>query len=195
VEAIAMGSLLEELARRERAARKRIEEIREQIGRLQENLTAEEQALSRLVVTRETVQEILGQAASERPPGDVDAGIGGSAGGLEGAGAAEAVTSGGSPIGVVTVPGWRPGMDVSVLPQAYRDVLEVLVDAGRPLRAKQLVVLLGLPAEAAKVEGLRSKLKRLVTRGWLTEDSPGMFAVTRQVTGQAAGPEGSGSPR
>jgi hypothetical protein len=195
VEAIAMGSLLEELARRETAARKRIEEICEQIERLRENLTAEERALSRLVVTRETVQEILGQAASERPPADVDVGIGGGAGGLEGASAAEAVTSGGSPIGVVTVPGWRPGMDVSVLPRAYRDVLEVLVDAGRPLRAKQLVVLLGLPAEAAKVEGLRSKLKRLVTRGWITEDSPGMFAVTGQVTGQAAGPEGSGSPR
>src|SRR6201997_1374091 len=187
-----MGSLLEELARREAAARKRIEEFREQIERLQEGLTAEEQALSRLVVTRETVQEILGEAAGERPPADVDAG---SAGGLEGASAMEAVTSGGSPIGVVTVPVWRPGTDASVLPQAYRDVLEVLVDAGRPQRAKQLVVLLGLPAEAAKVEGLRSKLKRLVTRGWLTEDSPGMFAVTRQITGQAAEPEESGSPR
>jgi hypothetical protein len=128
VEAIAMGSLLEELARREMAARKRIEEIREQVERLQENLTAEEQALSRLVVTRETVQEILGEAASERPPVDADAG---SVGGLEGAGAAEAVTPGGSPIGVVTVPAWRPVVDASVLPQAYRDVLEVLVDAGR----------------------------------------------------------------
>jgi hypothetical protein len=195
VEAIAMGSLLEELARREAAARKRIEEIREQIERLQEDLTAEEQALSRLVVTRETVREILGEAASEQPPSDVEAGIAGGVDGPEGASAAEAVTSGGSPIGVVTVPAWRPGTDASVLPQAYRDVLEVLVDAGRPLRAKQLVVLLGLPAEAAKVEGLRSKLKRLVTRGWLTEDSPGMFAVTRQITGQAAGPQESGPLR
>jgi hypothetical protein len=192
VEAIAMGSLLEELARREAAARKGIEEIREQIERLQENLTAEEQALSRLVVTRETVREILGGAASERPPSDVDAG---GVDGPEGASAAEAVTSGGSPIGMVTVPAWRPGTDASVLPQAYRDVLEVLVDAGQPLRARQLVVLLGLSAEAAKVEGLRSKLKRLVTRGWLTEDSPGMFAVTKQITGQTAEPEESGSLR
>jgi len=175
-----MGSLLDELARREAAARKRIEEIREQIERLQENLTAEEQALSRLVVTRETVREILGEAASERPPAGADAG---SVYGPGGASAAEAVSSGGSPIGVVTVPAWRPGTDAPVLPQAYRDVLEVLVDAGRPLRAGQLAVLLGLPAEAAKVEGLRSKLKRLVTRGWLTEDSPGMFAVARQITG------------
>jgi hypothetical protein len=188
VEAIVMGSLLEELARREAAARKRIEEIREQVERLQENLTAEEEALSRLVVTRETVREILGEAASEGPPSDAEDGI---ADDPEGASAAGVVTSGGSPVGVVTVPPWRPGTDVSALPQAYRDVLEVLVDAGRPLRAKQLVVLLGLPAEAAKVEGLRSKLKRLVTRGWLTEDSPGMFAVT----GQMGGPEESGSLR
>ena len=189
-----MGSLLEELARREMAARKRVEEIREQIGRLQENLAAEEQVLSRLVVTGETVREILGEAPGERPLVDGDAGIAGGAG-VEGASAAEAVTSGGSPIGVVAVPAWQPGTDASVLPQAYRDVLEVLVDAGRPLRARQLVVLLGLPAEAAKIEGLRSKLKRLVTRGWLTEDSPGMFAVTRQITGQAAEPKEPGSAR
>jgi hypothetical protein len=169
-----MGSLLEELARREAATGKRIEEIREQIERLQENLTAEEQALSRLVVTRETVQEILGEAAGERPPVDV-----GAVDSLEGAGGAEAVASdsAGSPIGVVTVPAWRPGMDASVLPPAYRDVLELLVDAGRPLRARELVVLLGLPAEAAKVEGLRSKLKRLVARGWLAEQMPGVFAL------------------
>lgn len=186
-----MGSLPEELARREAAARKRIEEIREQIERLQENLAAEEEALSRLVVTGETVREILGEAAGGRPPAGVDAGVDDP----EAASAAEAVTAGGSPIGLVTVPAWRPGTDASVLPQAYRDVLEVLVDAGRPLRARQLVVLLGLPAEAAKVEGLRSKLKRLVTRDWLTEDAPGMFAVPRQITGQAAGPEESGSPR
>jgi hypothetical protein len=194
VEAIAMGSLLEELARREAAARKRIEEIREQIERPQEGLTAEEQALSRLVVTAETVREIMGEAAGGRPPADVDVGIAGGVDDPEAASAAEAVTAGGS-IGLVTVPAWLPGTDASVLPQAYRDVLEVLVDAGRPLRAKQLVVLLGLPAEAAKVEGLRSKLKRLVTRGWLTEDAPGMFAVPGQITGQAAGPEESGSPR
>ena len=89
------------------------------------------------------------------------------------------------------MPAWRPGVGASVLPQAYRDVLEALVDAGRPPRAKQLAVLLGLPAEAAKVEGLRSKLKRLVTRGWLSEDAPGMFAVA----GQAAEPKESGSLR
>jgi hypothetical protein len=77
------------------------------------------------VVTRETVREILGEAASERPPSDVDAGIAGGVGGPGGASAAEAVASGGSPVGVVTVPAWRPGTDASVLPQANRDVLRL----------------------------------------------------------------------
>jgi hypothetical protein len=188
---MAMGSLLEELARQEAVARKRIEELRERIDRLQENLAAEEQALSRSVVTPERVRGILDEAASEWPTADVDA----DSGGLESASAAEPVTSGGSPIGVVTVPAWQPGTGASVLPQAYQDVLEALVDAGRELRAKELAVLLRLPAEPAKVEGLRSKLKRLVTRGWLTEDSPGMFAVANQITGHAAEPAEPGSLR
>ncbi|MCW2913905.1 MAG: hypothetical protein JWN52_1973 [Actinomycetia bacterium] len=57
-----MGSLLEELARREAAARERVERLRGQ-------LAAEEEALSRLVITRETVEEVLGEAAQvvERP--------------------------------------------------------------------------------------------------------------------------------
>jgi hypothetical protein len=47
------------------------------------------------------------------------------AGGEEEAGAAVS----GSPIGVVTVPPWQPGMDAAVLPLAYRDILEILADA------------------------------------------------------------------
>jgi hypothetical protein len=41
--------------------------------------------------------------------------------------------SGRSPvIGVVAVPPWRAGLEVSVLPQDYRDLPEVAEDAGRP---------------------------------------------------------------
>jgi len=76
---------------------------------------------------------------------------------------------------VVTVSPRQPGMDAAVLPVAYRDILEVLADADRPLRAKHIAAALGLPADASKVEGLRSKLKRLVDRGWLTEQVPGLF--------------------
>jgi hypothetical protein len=74
-----------------------------------------------------------------------------------------------------------------VLPVAYRDILEVLADAGRPLRAKDIAVGLGLSLEAAKVEGLRSKLKRLVERGWLSEPESGVFVL-------ADGPAVGGMP-
>ncbi|MBG0814647.1 hypothetical protein HS045_10605 [Planomonospora sp. ID82291] len=167
-----MGSLLEELARREAAARERVE-------RLRERLAAEEQTLSRLVVTRQTVEEILGETASpvQRP----QTGAGDEPDDHDTAGGNRVAGTGGSPIGVVTVPRWRPGMNSSVLPRAYQDVLEVLADAGGGMRAGKIVAALGLPVEAAKVEGLRSKLKRLVERGWLSEDIPGVFTMTGQV--------------
>ncbi|TDD16049.1 hypothetical protein [Nonomuraea diastatica] len=58
-----MSSLLEELARREAAAHRRIEEIREQIAALTSQMRDEQDRLSRLTITRETVEEILGEAA------------------------------------------------------------------------------------------------------------------------------------
>jgi predicted ArsR family transcriptional regulator len=47
----------------------------------------------------------------------------------------------------------------------------VAEDAGRPLRAVQIAAAAGLSTDKAKVEGLRSKLKRLVERGWLVEQA------------------------
>lgn len=165
-----MGSLLEELARREAVARERVERLREQ-------LAAEEEALSRLMITRETVEEILGETARPAERSPAEAGDQSDAGGV-------VAQTGGSPIGVTTVPRWRPGMDASVLPQTYQDVLEVLVDAGGAMRAGKIVTALGSPAEAAKVEGLRAKLKRMAERGWLSEDGPGLFGVNERVREQ-----------
>ncbi|TDD34220.1 hypothetical protein E1287_17145 [Actinomadura sp. KC06] len=110
MEATTMGSLFEELARREVAVRQRIEEISEQIAELTGLLEVEEDRLSRLVITRETVHEVVGEAAGTvedlvAESGSVDPG--------------EAA----SPIGVLTVPPWRPGMTASALPAAYRDAV------------------------------------------------------------------------
>ncbi|MGW0200820.1 hypothetical protein [Nonomuraea sp. NPDC003201] len=69
----------------------------------------------------------------------------------------------------------------AVLPRAYRDAIKIMVDAGRALRAGQIAVAMGLPDEAAKREGLRSRLKRLVERGWAREEGPGLFTVTESV--------------
>ncbi|MFI2078102.1 hypothetical protein [Streptomyces triculaminicus] len=57
-------------------------------------------------------------------------------------------------IGVQTVSSWRPRLEASVLPPAYQDLLEVLGDAGGPLRAKQIAVGIGLGSgEFSKIEG------------------------------------------
>jgi hypothetical protein len=181
---VTVGSLLEELARREAVARQRIEEIREQIIALESRLEAEQGRLSRLVITRETVEEIVGEAAQlvAEPAGAaevVDV--------ADVADVAASVQVGPSALGVVTVPPWQPGMTVAVLPRAYRDAVEIMVDAGRALRAGQIAVAMGLPDEAAKREGLRSKLKRLVERGWAREEGPGLFTVIESVAREVAG--------
>ncbi|WP_457034396.1 hypothetical protein [Kitasatospora sp. P5_F3] len=49
---------------------------------------------------------------------------------------------------------------------------------------RQLAAALDLEAVPAKVEGVRSKAKRLAGRGWLIEDRPGMFSA---VAGRAGG--------
>lgn len=170
-----MGSLVDQLQRREAAARAEAEELRGRIAQLAERLALVEERLSRLVIARETVDEVLSEADA-----DVSA-------------AAEPEVTGppgsGHPpvIGVLAVPPWRVGLEASVLPQAYRDLLEVAEDAGRPLRAAQIAAAAGLSTDKAKVETLRSKLKRLVERGWLAEDAgPGLFALPAR-TGNGAG--------
>ncbi|MFI6341332.1 hypothetical protein [Streptomyces sp. NPDC050535] len=45
---------------------------------------------------------------------------------------------------------------------------------------------IGLPAVTGKIEGTRGKLKWLVERGWLTEVTPGQFALAHPVAGREA---------
>jgi cell division septum initiation protein DivIVA len=174
-----MGSLIDELKRREAAAHAEAEELRGRIAELAEQLAQAEERLSRLVITRQTVDEVLGRAGADAPP---------------------AAEPGAAPpphrppvTGVVTVPPWRVGLEASALPQAYRDLLEVAEDAGRPLRAAQIAAAAGLSTDKAKVETLRSKLKRLVERGWLAEEAgPGLFALPARTGNGAGGAAGPG---
>lgn len=59
---------------------------------------------------------------------------------------------------------------------AYQQILTALADAGRPMRARDLCQALDLPILPKNTEGIRSKLKRLVSRGILAETEPGLFA-------------------
>jgi hypothetical protein len=172
-----MGSLIDELQRREAAARAEVEELRGRIAALAEHLAQAEERLSRLVITRETVEEVLEGAATEMAPVSPAA---------EQPGRTALPGLGRSPVaGVVTVPPWRAGLEVSVLPQGYRDLLEVAEDAGRPLRAGQIAAAAGLSTDRGKVETLRAKLKRLAERGWLAEEA-GLFALPAR-NGNGAG--------
>jgi chromosome segregation ATPase len=163
-----MGSLVDELQRREAAARAEAEELRGQIAQLAERLAGVEERLSRLVITRETVDEVLSGPAAQAvsPAAVMPDGVAPSRSGHLAA------------VGVVAVPPWRAGLELSVLPEAYRDLLEVVEDAGRPVRAVQIAAAAGLSTDRGRVEGLRSKLKRLVERGWLAEEAgPGLFTL------------------
>jgi hypothetical protein len=151
-----MGSLIEELARREAAARAEAGRLRARIEELTEELARAEEQVTRLGIAREEVTRVL-----EEPPAADPAGKPGPA----------------SPIGAVTVPLWQEGADASVLPRAYQDLLEVAEDAGRPLRAAEFAAAAGQSTEKAKVEGLRSKLKLLAARGWLAAVPGGLFTL------------------
>ncbi|MEU4097174.1 hypothetical protein [Streptomyces sp. NPDC026673] len=75
-------------------------------------------------------------------------------------------------------PVWRSGWEAVVLAPDYRRIMQILAGPGSgAMDCRQLAVALGLQSVPAKVEGVRSKAKRLVARGWLAEQSPGMFSV------------------
>ncbi|MBT2384500.1 hypothetical protein [Streptomyces sp. ISL-11] len=62
---------------------------------------------------------------------------------------------------------------------AYQQILAAFTDTGRPMRARDIYQVLDLPILPKHTEGIRSKLKRLVTRGILTEPEPGLFTQPR----------------
>jgi hypothetical protein len=155
-----MGSLIEELRRREAAARAEADRLRTRIEELAEDLARAEGQASRLVIAREEVARALeGPAVTEPAAGPTGK------------------PRPASPVGSVTVTPWQEGAEASVLPRAYQDLLEVAADAGRPLRAGEFAAAAGLAAGRSKVEGLRSKLKLLAARGWLAGVPGGLFTL------------------
>jgi hypothetical protein len=68
---------------------------------------------------------------------------------------------------------------------SYQQILTVFTTGGHPLRAKDICGALGVGTTANHTESLRAKLKRLVTRGVLTEDRPGLFALAASPAGPA----------
>ncbi|MDH6579399.1 hypothetical protein [Kitasatospora sp. MAP5-34] len=160
-----MPSVMGLLEERERAARRRVEV-------LQAELREAEAVWERFVIARQTVAEVLAEPrTSEEAPSVVATGVG-----------ASRVTSA---VRGSVVPAWREGLDPSSLAPDYQRLVEVLADrGGEVMDCRQLAAALGLDVVAAKVEGVRSKVKRLAVRGWLAEDRPGMFSM---VAGRVGG--------
>ncbi|WP_369174357.1 hypothetical protein AB5J49_43300 [Streptomyces sp. R28] len=157
-----MASVLGMLEERETAARGRVEGLREEVARLAEVLEAAEIELDRRVIAREEVVEAVAASAAETSAGTE---------------AEEKAVLSLVPVPGSTVPPWREGLPMTVLAPDYQRILGVLeqqrATGHGPLRAKEIAVEVGLDATSAKVEGLRSKARRLAERGWLLLEASG----------------------
>ncbi|MFJ8827717.1 hypothetical protein ACIREE_39025 [Streptomyces sp. NPDC102467] len=165
-----MVSLPEELQAREATARQKVEKLQVEAAELAIRLEKAREDLSRLEITRDTVAKVLAELSAANTAAEPDA-------------PETNETSAPHGVGVMMVPPWREGLVVAVLPDVYRDIVEIIADAPGPVQAKQIVPRIGLPTTTGKIEGTLGKLKRLVERGWLDEDAPGQFTLARQGPG------------
>ncbi|NBE99775.1 MULTISPECIES: hypothetical protein [unclassified Nonomuraea] len=88
--------------------------------------------------------------------------------------------------------GEQPGLDphdsedaTSPLPvlRGWREqAVALLTTAERPMRAREIVQALGKPDTRSQVEGMRSRLQRLVTDGWLRREADGLYAIAAGST-------------
>jgi hypothetical protein len=147
-EGCAVASVLGMPEEREAAARVWVEGRREEVAWLAEVLEAAEVELDRRVIAREELVEALAVSAAETT----------------------AVTrtsqeTAPSPVPGSVVPPWRDGLPVTGLALDYQRILDMLEErrsAGKgPVKAREIAVELGLGTTPAKVEGVRSKARRL----------------------------------
>ncbi|MGV9956632.1 hypothetical protein ACWDU0_32810 [Streptomyces cellulosae] len=161
-----MASVMGLLEARETAAQVRVEELREEAERVLTELAEAEAVLERRAVARAELAEALAgpEPEAERRPEAVPV---------------PAVVK--APVAGSVVPYWREGLTVEALAPDYQRLMGVLEAeaGGAGLRARALAGRLGLEVVPAKVEGVRSKVKRLVERGWLAEECPGVFTPRR----------------
>ncbi|WP_052425030.1 hypothetical protein [Streptomyces fulvoviolaceus] len=155
-------SLMEALEARRVEVLGQTERLREQIAGPSEELSQAEERLARLQIARETVEEVL--AAPSSPVPGTDAGEG----------------AGGVAVAMVKA---EAELDVTVMSPEYREIIALFATSGAAMRCKEVCQHLGLGTQPRHVEGMRSKLKRLVERGIQAEPSPGLFKVDGRKQG------------
>ncbi|MER5299221.1 hypothetical protein ABT039_07110 [Streptomyces lasiicapitis] len=130
-------------------AQERILELRGQIDELAGHLAEQEDVVSRLEITRETMTEILSGGGPVTGPDEETESEGGAGAPEEPVVEADRCEVG-SPVGVRLVPPWTDQLGVEALPDVYADIVEVLADAVHPMRAHQLCSVLGLSTDKSK---------------------------------------------
>ncbi|MFD8008319.1 hypothetical protein [Streptomyces mirabilis] len=79
---------------------------------------------------------------------------------------------------VMLIPHREPGADESMLPLDYRRIIAAVRQAAGPVMAREVGEAVGVDVSVrAKLEPLRSKLVRLVDRGWLRKQPDGRFTT------------------
>jgi hypothetical protein len=140
--------------------------VRARVDELRERLAEAERDLEHALITRQTLQFVLaGQddVAAERVVGTA----------ADQAGPARTAR----PVEAGPVAVRCAGMTETALAESYRAVWLAVRASDGGMRAGQLCRALGVGSTPAKVEGMRSKLKRLAGRGWLVETAPGLFRI------------------
>ncbi|MFJ4439004.1 hypothetical protein [Streptomyces sp. NPDC088923] len=164
-----MASVLGMLEERETTARARVEELREEVARLAGVLEAAEIELDRRVIAREELVEALAASAAETTALTEAKG--------------ETVFSP-APVPGSIVPPWREGLPMTVLAPDHQRIPGVLDEQQSavqgPLKAREITASLSLETVSAKVEGVRSKARRLAERGWLLLEASGAFSAGRR---------------
>ncbi|MFF9042321.1 hypothetical protein ACF090_43695 [Streptomyces sp. NPDC014892] len=165
-----MASVMGLLEERETAARVRVEELRAGADRVLAELGEAEMPLARRVIARAEPAEVLAVPGPviEVPVADAQDVM-----------PKVKAAKGRVPVAGSIVPRWREGATAEALAPDHRRIVELLEAelpvGGVGLMAKELTARLGLELVPAKIEGVRSKAKRLVERGWLTLAPSGRF--------------------
>jgi hypothetical protein len=176
-----MPSVVGLLEQREVTARRRVDELREEADRI-----AAERDWKEWVIARSRVGEVLAPAGDVVAAPDASQDLRNPDPQLVRAEPPKAAAKPRS-----TVPVWHAGLAWSALSVDYQRIVQVLAERERlgqgPLACQEMAAAFGLEVVPAKVEALRSKAKRLVARGWLTESAPGHFTLARGVAGPGGG--------
>lgn len=72
--------------------------------------------------------------------------------------------------------------DPTIASAAYQEILAAFDSTAAGMRAKDVCRALSIGATPKDTEGIRAKLKRLVSRQILTETEPGLFTLTQKQT-------------